>query len=689
MKNKEIVLLDLFSGIGGFPKGLSKAGFTFKKHYFSEIDKYAIANYRYNFKTSICLGAIENIKKGKIEKPNVVTFGSPCQDLSIAGKRKGIKGKKSRLFFEAIRVIDELKPGIFIFENVRGLFSSNKGKDFEIVLRSFTELGIYDIQWQLLNTSWFLPQNRERVYVVGTVRTQPRPQVFPIGENHQTNPGESKNIEKANIAPTIDTKVGESAHFSPYIIMLRGTKKNKGQNVTFKKDKSSSCIKGHDKGHLLGGRKWYPLRSIKKAKALQRKKQENGKNYLPFDEKQYIVRPGGKMATITSNPNHGNFLAYITAIRKLTPLECERLQGFPDGWTSKGIFEGEPREISDSRRYHLLGNAVSVPVVREVGKNIIGDTKYEVGFLNGLLESPLEGINKTPISYYGGKQTMAGLILSLIPNHKLYCEPFVGGGAVFFAKEKSRKEVINDLKEDVANFYRVCKTDFNLLNRLIQSTPHSRMVHREARYILKHVDKYDQLERAWAFWVQTTMSFGSVIFGGYAYERHRNGTLKKFINKKLKFTPAISERLKGVHIECRDALRVVKSRDAKDAFFYLDPPYFNSDMAFYKGYTEKDFVNLLKLLEKIKGKFLLSSYPSGVLEKYSKKNHWFTHWVSKKIAVTYQTDKVKTEVLTANYDILKILENHRKEPGRTSLTGTGISYLHIRARALKLGLQLQ
>lgn len=149
----DTVLLDLFSGIGGFPKGLLEAGITFNKHYFSEIDKYAIANYQYNFKEAIHVGAVEEVKKGSIEKPDLITFGSPCQDLSLAGKREGIRGRKSRLFFEAVKVIEKYKPRLFIFENVKGLLSSNQGKDFEVVLQTFADLGVYDLQWQLLNTS--------------------------------------------------------------------------------------------------------------------------------------------------------------------------------------------------------------------------------------------------------------------------------------------------------------------------------------------------------------------------------------------------------------------------------------------------------------------------------------------------------------------------------------------------------
>lgn len=309
--------------------------------------------------------------------------------------------------------------------------------------------------------------------------------------------------------------------------------------------------------------------------------------------------------------------------------------------------------------------------------------------VNGLFVSPIEGVNKTPITYYGGKQSLAGLILSLIPYHRLYCEPFVGGGAIFFAKEKSKLEVINDLNEEVINFYKVCKSYFDPLNTLIQSTPHSRKVHKEARYILKNPDKYDKLDRAWALWVQTVMSFGSVIFGGYAYERKSNGILKSFINKKLQFTPEISKRLRGVSIECADALNVIKNRDAVDVFFYIDPPYFNSDMGFYKGYTKKDFINLLELLKNIKGKFLLSSYPSEILDQYTRRHKWFSHSVSKKVAVTYQTSKEKKEILSANYDIVSMLGEHRVRTRDKAYTRERANYLHLKARALKLRLQLQ
>jgi DNA adenine methylase len=294
------------------------------------------------------------------------------------------------------------------------------------------------------------------------------------------------------------------------------------------------------------------------------------------------------------------------------------------------------------------------------------------------LESPLDGLDfvkKTPITYYGGKQRLVTLILSLIPKHKLYCEPFVGGAAVFFAKEPSEMEVINDLNGEVVNFYQVCKTDFSKLEKLVQSTPHSRQVHRETQEILKNADKFDPVKRAWAFWVQTNMSFSSRIFGGYAYERHSNGTLKRFVNKKLAFTKDLQQRLDMVDIESNDALQVIKSRDGDDSFFYCDPPYFNSDMGHYKGYTEKDFTQLLETLSEVEGKFLLSSYPSDVLDGFTNKHKWHTITKQSGVAVTKQTNKIKIEVLTANY------------PMKSELNGAN-DQLQMKARCLKLNLNL-
>lgn len=260
-------------------------------------------------------------------------------------------------------------------------------------------------------------------------------------------------------------------------------------------------------------------------------------------------------------------------------------------------------------------------------------------------------IMKTPISYYGGKQTLASRITKLIPPHNLYCEPFLGGAAVFFAKEPSPVEVINDHDNRVINFYRVCRDNFHLLQYLIQRTPHSRSVHTETKLVLQNPDKFGDTYRAWAFWCQTSMTFASGLMSSFAYARKKNSCEKKLKNKRLMFDESIPDRLDLVQIECCDALRVIRSRDSTDSFFYCDPPYFNAVMGHYDGYTAENFEDLLTTLSEIKGKFLLSSYPSDILAKFTKKHRWNTVEIVKALSVTHQVTRSKTEVLTANYPI--------------------------------------
>lgn len=178
----KINYLDLFSGIGGFALGFKQAGWEFDKHYFSEIDKYAIQIYTKHFPEAIAVGDVSKVDGTKLGRIDLITFGFPCQDLSIAGKRAGLAGSRSGLFYEATRLIRECKPGIFIFENVKGLLTSNKGEDFEECLREIADIGLYECEWQLVNTSWVLPQNRERIYFIGHIGGKCGRKVFPIGE---------------------------------------------------------------------------------------------------------------------------------------------------------------------------------------------------------------------------------------------------------------------------------------------------------------------------------------------------------------------------------------------------------------------------------------------------------------------------------------------------------------------------
>lgn len=261
---------------------------------------------------------------------------------------------------------------------------------------------------------------------------------------------------------------------------------------------------------------------------------------------------------------------------------------------------------------------------------------------------------KTPISYYGGKQKLAPTIIKLIPSHNLYCEPFIGGAAVFFAKPPSNVEVINDTNKEMINFYRTVQHDFVSLEKEVQISLHARDIHRKATVIYNNPDMFSELKRAWAVWVLAAQSFASGLDKDWGYDIKKPTTSKKVANKREGFTQDYAIRLQQVQIECTDALRIIRSRDTEDSFFYCDPPYYNSNCGHYDGYTVEDFEALLTLLSQIKGKFLLSSYPSPVLKQYTKAFGWHTRRIEQVVSVANnhgKPGKPKTEVLTANYDL--------------------------------------
>jgi DNA adenine methylase len=261
---------------------------------------------------------------------------------------------------------------------------------------------------------------------------------------------------------------------------------------------------------------------------------------------------------------------------------------------------------------------------------------------------------RPPLTYYGGKQKLAKKINSIIPIHNLYCEPFMGGGAVFFTKEKSAVEVINDTNGELMNFYKVAQSDFVALEKEIQISLHSRDLHRKAQVVNANADMFSPIKRAWAIWVLAHQSFSSQLDGTWGYDIARNNTSKKISNKRESFSLDLAIRLQEVQIESTDALRIIKSRDREESFFYCDPPYYNSDCGHYDGYSLEDFENLLKVLSEVKGQFLLSSYPSEVLKEYTKKMGWKTWSIEQTVSVNNASGKPgkkKVEVLTANFVI--------------------------------------
>ena len=295
---------DLFSGIGGFRLGLERVGFQCVGS--CEIDKYARQVYNNHWDEEIYPDA-RLLDISTLPDFDILTAGFPCQAFSIAGKRLGFNDTRGTIFFEIARITKEKRPKILFLENVGGLLNHEKGKTL-LNINTLYEMG-YDIEWQCINGKYFLPQRRERVFIIGHLREKPTSKIFPIGEATELaevkNDGDKKpsiNCIDANYWKGIDKHGQRTA-----ILLTPNNFQHKAGDGIITRKKHMSMI--------------HP--------ALQ-------------------ANPGGSQKT---------YLVENLKIRMLTPLECERLQGFPDGWT-----EG----ISDTQRYKCLGNAVMVSMAEYI-----------------------------------------------------------------------------------------------------------------------------------------------------------------------------------------------------------------------------------------------------------------------------------------------------------------------------------
>ena len=322
-------IIDLFSGIGGFSLGFQQAGYLFTEHYFSEINKKAIANYKHNFPNAKYLGNIKTIQPADLAGADIITFGSPCQDFSMAGRRAGLSGAKSSLIEYAIALIACVRPSVFIWENVKGVLSSNTGADFWEIIKALTNIGGYTIEWQLLNTSWVLPQNRERLYLIGHLAGRSAPGVFPITEDDCLPTTKTQSQSQAQISTTLKANGNMNAD-DTYIIPK----------------KAATLTAGGKSGGLHS--------DMTVIRQLPRGKNKGA---------DLKICP-----TISSNAFQENNL--LCGVRRLTEIECERLQGFPDNWTQYGNYKGKIKRISKTNRYKLIGNAVTVDIVELIAKRL-------------------------------------------------------------------------------------------------------------------------------------------------------------------------------------------------------------------------------------------------------------------------------------------------------------------------------
>jgi DNA (cytosine-5)-methyltransferase 1 len=420
----KVVLLDLFSGIGGFPKGLESAGFNITDHYFSEIDKHAIANYRHNFKDATYVGSVTDVRGSQLpQRPNIITFGSPCQDFSLAGKRKGMEGERSSLVSHAIRLITECRPDVFIWENVKGTFSSNNGADFWAIIQAFANIGQYRLEWQLLNTAWLLPQNRERIYLVGHLGNGSGRNVFPFRESDFYS---SKMERGREISATLTTSYHKGHNFDNQLIQVKSATSSGHETATEGDSINLAQPNSETRRGRVGKGKAQTLetscnqavliakpRRTEEAKALRTESMKNGKDHTPFQGKEVVFEESKNMNSITCATQKDNLIIQMnpskesngcqpfqqnrvyseaghvpalcsqmssgthavqnqSRIRRLTEIECERLQGFPDDWTKYGTNDkGKTITTSRTQRYKMCGNAVTVAVVKMIGDRLI------------------------------------------------------------------------------------------------------------------------------------------------------------------------------------------------------------------------------------------------------------------------------------------------------------------------------
>ena len=386
-----IKYFSMFSGIGGFEYGLQQSKHDFENVGYSEIDKYAVSIYEKNYPNHTNYGDATKINTKNLQDFEFLVGGFPCQAFSIAGKRKGFNEARGTLFFEIARVLKDKKPKYFLLENVKGLLSHEGGATLQTIFEVLDELG-YDVSWTIYNSKDYgVPQNRERIFIKGYIRGECGQEVLSI-----------QRVNKSVDEPMSNTYYGVRAGRVHKEDEIMNTLSCQGQNGGSSQLIQLNNNKKHSQGSRIyddsglavtlnaaGNNNYYNINKVGNIRP-------NGKsqggivynhNGLSPTEcaRQYkdsikIVQPiltpdrlkkrqngrrmkddGEPMFTLTAQDKHGVYDGMT--VRKLTPVECERLQGFPDDWTKYGK-DGEL--ISDTQRYKCCGNAVTTNVITAI-----------------------------------------------------------------------------------------------------------------------------------------------------------------------------------------------------------------------------------------------------------------------------------------------------------------------------------
>lgn len=404
----------LFAGIGGFDTGFENAGFSCAWQV--EWDKNCQKVLSHRWPDTKKYLDVQDVQGFNVEPVDVITFGSPCQDLSVAGKRAGLGGERSSMFFEATRIIKEMRnatgnqyPRIAIWENVPGALNSNKGNDFAAVIDEMANIGALAIEWHVLDAQWFgVPQRRRRVFLVAifdpAIVARCGQQILPIPEDSE---GDLKKIrrERKGVAKEFEECIGHSGlqdgELIPYIKTIRSGARDENGNLppeVWEHQVVSPTLNSFDNSGesrstvlILDGTRVNDVRVYEDGifPTLQARMGTGG-NQVPMIA--HSVAFNAKQTRITSDnislpvpPNNGEIAvaihdSVIPSLRRLTPVECERLMGFRDNHT---LYSNDGKNISDTNRYKMLGNAVVVPVAEWIARNLINllncsDNIYEV-----------------------------------------------------------------------------------------------------------------------------------------------------------------------------------------------------------------------------------------------------------------------------------------------------------------------
>lgn len=351
--------ISTFAGVGGFDLGFERAGLKCIGQV--EIDKKCITVLENHWPSVPRHDDIRTAKEwadeqGLVGKTDIVCGGFPCQDVSVAGKREGLAGERTRLFWDALAFATHVQARWLVLENVPGLLTSNQGRDFGTILLALAEAGYMHVEWRVLDSQFFgVAQRRRRVFIVaGAAGTSGRPLLIESEGGSGNSPKGGKTGEE--VAGTLGggASLGGWACDTDRMTFVPYVKKRRAQSEddyeTWENEETSPTLNAFDNATEV------------RATVVATR---NALSFYSTDgmgDTALETSPTLKLGSDTSVSPPAVALENPTEARRLTPLECERLQGFPDGWTSG---------LADTQRYRQMGNAVTVPVAQWIAEKII------------------------------------------------------------------------------------------------------------------------------------------------------------------------------------------------------------------------------------------------------------------------------------------------------------------------------